>query len=325
LLSADSAIITYQMKTTKIILILAVFTFSFQTTIYSQTSPMGGQFLKMGPGPRALAMGEAFSGVADDISAIYWNPAGLANLKKNELSIQHMLYLFDIQHTNILYGSKLSDKGGYGIQWEFLWSPDEIRDTSGNSSGSFTSYYSKLVFGYAYKTSDKISLGFDAEALICYPADIQTANFGINLGGLFRGDNYNIGFVFQNIQNDLLLFGENGPLNLKYTPEPMPEIFRLGIGYMASKDLTMAIDYNKANDNNGYMNMGMEYSIKDAFAVRLGYKLPIKSDELGDLAGFTCGFGLNKNNFGFDFAITPQGDLGTTYSASLKFFFSERK
>src|SRR4029077_8125627 len=42
-----------------------------------QVGTSGAQFLKIGPGARPVGMGEAFTGVPDDIHAIYWNPAGL--------------------------------------------------------------------------------------------------------------------------------------------------------------------------------------------------------------------------------------------------------
>src|SRR5207302_10246043 len=56
----------------------------------NQVGTSGAAFLKIGPGARPAAMGEAFTGVADDIHAIYWNPAGLATLRSPELTGMHM-------------------------------------------------------------------------------------------------------------------------------------------------------------------------------------------------------------------------------------------
>lgn len=49
----------------------------------------GAQFLKIGPGARPAGMGEAFAGVADDIHSVYYNPAGLANLRRVEAAAMH--------------------------------------------------------------------------------------------------------------------------------------------------------------------------------------------------------------------------------------------
>src|SRR5437868_6492711 len=55
----------------------------------------GGQFLRVGVGARAPGMGGAFSPVADDATAIYWNPAGLAMLEKKEVSVSYNAYFKD--------------------------------------------------------------------------------------------------------------------------------------------------------------------------------------------------------------------------------------
>ena len=44
----------------------------------------------LGAGPRALGMGGAFAGIADDVSASYWNPAGLSLLEHRELGVMHV-------------------------------------------------------------------------------------------------------------------------------------------------------------------------------------------------------------------------------------------
>jgi hypothetical protein len=49
----------------------------------------GGEFLNIPVGAKAFAMGGAFGPVADDVSAIYWNPAGLSTLRQPEISVTH--------------------------------------------------------------------------------------------------------------------------------------------------------------------------------------------------------------------------------------------
>src|SRR5438445_11477059 len=62
------------------------------------------QFLKMGAGARAAAMGDAFSAVADDVTATYWNPAGLAQIKTPEMSLMQNSSLIDTQYQYLAGG-----------------------------------------------------------------------------------------------------------------------------------------------------------------------------------------------------------------------------
>jgi hypothetical protein len=77
----------FQYLTISLILFL-----TFSGTLSSQTFSVGkygGDFLSVGGGARALALGSAYASIADDASAVYWNPAGLARLTQLELMYMH--------------------------------------------------------------------------------------------------------------------------------------------------------------------------------------------------------------------------------------------
>ncbi|MFH1010372.1 MAG: outer membrane protein transport protein [bacterium] len=71
---------------TALLALLAVPVFCF--SVFAQSAPdtpvltLG---LHHGPGSRAMGLGGAYTGVADDFTATYWNPAGLAQIKRIEL------------------------------------------------------------------------------------------------------------------------------------------------------------------------------------------------------------------------------------------------
>src|ERR1035438_3781461 len=75
----------------------------------------GAEFLKIGPGARPVGMGEAFTGVADDIHAIYWNPAGLGTLKNAEITGMHMQYFQSIQYEFAAFAYPTRDHGTWGF------------------------------------------------------------------------------------------------------------------------------------------------------------------------------------------------------------------
>src|SRR5258708_542635 len=74
----------------------------------------GGQFLRIGAGARGPGMGGAFSPVADDATAIYWNPAGLATLEKKEVSLGYNAYFKDTAAQFLGYSHPMS-KGTLGV------------------------------------------------------------------------------------------------------------------------------------------------------------------------------------------------------------------
>jgi len=72
------------------ILLLVFAGLASATSLYAAgVGTTAAQFLKIGVGARAVAMGGAFSAVADNIDAIYWNPAGLSRLEKREFTASH--------------------------------------------------------------------------------------------------------------------------------------------------------------------------------------------------------------------------------------------
>ena len=55
----------------------------------SKTGTTAGQFLKLGVGSRAMALGGAFTAIANDASALYWNPSGLSRIKGSQILLKH--------------------------------------------------------------------------------------------------------------------------------------------------------------------------------------------------------------------------------------------
>src|SRR6266581_1799685 len=74
-------------KVSAFLFVLALMLFSPLTPLFAMaTGGQPGEFMSYGAGARSLAMGAAFVGVADDASATYWNPPGLSQITRKELT-----------------------------------------------------------------------------------------------------------------------------------------------------------------------------------------------------------------------------------------------
>ena len=71
--------------------------------IFEKVGTLGGQSLKIGVGARAAAMGEAYVALSDDATAVYWNPAGIARMSGQSISLNHTSWPADILFDQAAY------------------------------------------------------------------------------------------------------------------------------------------------------------------------------------------------------------------------------
>src|SRR5438477_9709345 len=100
--------------------LLALAMFSVSVTEAADNGTTAADFLKMGIGPRAIAMGEAQVGLADDVYASYWNPAGLASLKTPEAGFVQNQYVEDISEQYLVYVDPRSKLGAFAGSVTYL-------------------------------------------------------------------------------------------------------------------------------------------------------------------------------------------------------------
>ncbi len=78
------------------------------------------QFLKLGVGARAIALGGTFVAQANDLSALYWNPAGLSNLNGSAVQLARTDYLAGINYNFVGFGTSLGSAGTIAASLIFL-------------------------------------------------------------------------------------------------------------------------------------------------------------------------------------------------------------
>lgn len=124
-------------------------------TIKAQTGDAGqpGEFLRYGVGARAMGMGHAFTGMANDASTLYWNPAGLMNVERKEFTSMYTNLFYDSRYTYVaaaLPRTLVGPKNGIGVGWVNLNMANfDQRDINNNPMGSFDIYEQALFFSFA--------------------------------------------------------------------------------------------------------------------------------------------------------------------------------
>lgn len=227
-------------------------------------------FLLLAPDSRAAALGESNAGLADNSSAIFWNPAGIAFLSGSEVSFTHSKWLpqfnLDLFYEYLTYRQYIEDIDGsitasitfmnYG---EFIrtasYGPEEI--------GKFRSFDAALTLGYATKLGNDWGIGFNFRVIHSQLSDKPTENeqgsgvattVSFDIATMFRPEVLNLPLIgdFGNRFSIGINLSNLGP-KISYIDQaqadPIPTNFRLGTAFRLFQNdynsLTYTLDFSK--------------------------------------------------------------------------------
>jgi opacity protein-like surface antigen len=303
------------MKKNKIFFVLLVVTFTAAMT-FSQTLKTGttsAQVLKLNVGPRAIGMGGAFTSIANDITAMYWNPGGTANIVSNEVYFNHTTLYADIKYDYAAFASNLSDFGTVGAFVSVL-SMDEMKvRTIENPEGTGEFFDAgALVIGLNYSRflTENFSIGFNVKYINESIYNMSANGFAVDIGTLYKipvlnelriaSSISNFGTKMQLAGRDITRTitsgaGESNLINtnIELDKFDLPLLFRFGLSADVVREstsrLTASIDAVHPNDHSEYISSGIEYSWNEIVHLRAGYNSLFEKDSE---KGLTLGFGL---------------------------------
>lgn len=296
--------------------------------IQAQSDVLGtaGKILQIGVDSRALAMGEAFSAVTKDRSALYWNPAGLAHVQQYELGLMHNLWIGDINDTYISYAQPLY-QGGLGLSINYFNFGEFAKfdiDPNGYPvplAETFTPFTLVVSGGYGMELSNIGNVGASLKLFSENVDTFSSMTLLIDLGLQRRNliDRLDAALVIQNL--GLPLEGFSMPLNarLGFAYHLPYLINQKEDGFIVSLDGRVPLPV----DDSFSVNIGAEYRYLQLVAARVGYKLS-SINQLGSVAGLTAGIGLSFANYALDYSITPLGDLGLAHQLTLSANFEDK-
>lgn len=321
-----------------------------QAQSVSRVGTSAATFLKIGVGARPLGMGEAFTTQAQDVSAIYWNPSGLAAVQNVQLLLNHYDYIADVYFDYGAVAFPMGNIGSFGFHFAYLGMPDIERTTIIEPEGtgemvSASSFSAGL--SYARMLTDRFSIGGTVKMIRENLWHTNATGFALDVGLTYTTHfkNLKVGMSISNFGTSMQLDGRdllvqhdidktsdgnnsNINANLKTDSYSLPILFRVGISANVTRDvfnienndLIIAVDAIHPNDNFEYLNVGGEYTFRNLLALRAGYRQLFLKDAEG---GFTFGFGLHLNllnsDFYLDYAAVDYGRLDRLNKFSLIF------
>ncbi len=274
-------------------------------------------FLNISLGARPVAMGDSFTGVPGDIYSIYYNPAGLFAVDRMQGSFMHASWLGQASYGNLLFAYP-EDNFTAGLMVNYMGVKKVTGlDEYGFKTGEDHTPSDMAVTGsFALSPLNRLSAGINLKYIRSVLTEDDSGNaFALDIGGQYAfidGDLVG-GLSLKNLGTQMEI-GSSHPLPLKVSAGG---IYRVRDDLLAAMDISLT----KAKF---VVSAGGEYS-RDLGPVdsslRLGYSL--KDSEMGGIAGLRCGVGIRWNDYVFDYAWRPGGDLGTTHLFSLTVEFGK--
>jgi len=287
-------------------MIRALFLVLFPVSAFGAMSNSGAAFLKIGTGARPAAMGEAYTALADDVNALYYNPGGLAKLAKKELGATHTEWLLGTKFDFIGYAHP-TKFGAFGLGFTRLAAgAQEGRDASRQATAGFDASDTAYTVGYSRKLAGQAAswgtnIKFLQSKIGSYSASSVAMDFGVQHQMTSRPASF--GFSVLNVGQGMRYLAQR---------DPLPLTMSVGTAYRLGGVLQLALDIrHEVPDKQTSVGFGTEYSVLPALSLRAGYS------GLGSMGGLGGGVGLKMGAWRADYTFTPFGTLGNVQRISL--------
>jgi len=303
----------------------------------------GAQFLKIPIGARSVALGGAVTGMSEDATALFWNPAGIAQAHAHSLHFSYIPWMTFFDITAIAYSVDLEEKGILGFHAITL-GMDKLEITTERQPDGTGQYFDAqdMVVGasYAQRLTDRFSMGVSAKYIFQRIWNEKAHGLGFDVGTHYEIDFQKmvLAMSMQNFGPDMRLNGpellvvvdddELFPNRLLQTQKqtesyPLPLSFQFGLAanliknpYLHSRIAVDAIHYN---DNAEQIHVGLETAIINLIILRGGYKF--NNDEVRGSLGVGLKKKIDKMVLKLDTAVVMHERLGETTYMSMGILF----
>ena len=307
------------------------------------------QFLKIDVSARSIGMGGSFVAVANDASAIYINPAGLARVNGYQAMFTHTEWIAGTQYDFGAISLNLTDIGSIGLMVSSFSSGDMDVTTVQDPDGTGERFdVQDLLVGLSYSRNltDNFSIGFTGKFIYQRIWHSEASTLAMDVGTLFNTPFWGVvlGASIRNFGAKMKLDGRDS--KFAYDPDPrntgnvnvvnaqyelkeypLPLYFQVGLSktlrFGDKNRLIIAVDAVTPNDNYEAVNTGLEYAWNESVFLRAGYKSLFQDDtEEGMTAGLGLSFRLEGTiKLQIDYAYADFGRLDNSQRFTLMLHF----
>jgi len=303
----------------------------------SRNGTGGANELVIPVGARGIALGGSTISTESGIDALFWNPAGVANMTNSATAtFSTMSYIANI---GVEYGAVSANFEGFGVVSFDIKSlnvgdiPVTTNDQPDGTGQTFTPQFLTAGATYSRALTDRIAIGLTINYISETLGQVSSSGFGVNAGVQYKdlGDisGLSFGLAIKNI-GPQMTFGGPGllvkaaptgststptdPFNrppsyysINAAPFDLPSAFDIGFGYAPKLDDINALQLSLVFENNNFSgdvyNVGAEYGYNKMFFARLGYTMSPTNQDPNYIYGFTAGAGINYDLGGIDVKV----------------------
>jgi hypothetical protein len=279
---------------------------------------VGAAFLKIAPGARAAALGEAFTAVADDASTLIWNPAGLARLRRPEIAATHSQWLQEADHDFMAAALPVS-AGTLGLGVTSFSVPNIPKRASDSDApdGVFDARDAAYNVGWGQSVGDDWAVGLTASYLRQTIDGRSAAGAAATLGALWRTP-------WRALTAGLALRNLGGEIKFDREGDPLPTTAALGAALRSPNGrFTFSTDLRLPSKGDLSESAGVEYThplFNDGRGrLRAGYNSA--AADADGASGLSLGLGLDFSRWAFDVTWAPYGALGDSFRYGFRVSF----
>lgn len=286
----------------------------------------GAAFLKIAPGARPAAMGEAFSAVADDAHAVFYDPAGLARLGHVEATGMHDSHFQGIRYEFAAVAVPLADRRDpfvaptsrgtlalavynlsvSGLERRGNNETDAPTDTFGASDFAYS-------LGYGLGVSSRASFGAAVKLIDLNLDSAHARSAALDAGGLWVRRWLRLAAGVRNL---------GAAIKFRGVADPLPRTLYAGAAASIGERWLVAADLRLPRDDAASLSLGTEYCrpFESVSGCLRGGLNTANLDSRG-LGGISLGGGVGLKTLRFDLAWVPFGELGSSFRYSLRVRF----